>query len=118
MIVDDDEALISALDTKFKNIDFDVTVALNGAEGITFVEDQEFDVILTDLHMPEKDGFALMDAVRTSKNAATPLYVITNLGSEEHCTKALKAGAKECFVKSKVSLRDVVEEVKRGVNRE
>ena len=111
LVIDDDEALRDALEAKFKSKGYDVTVCSDGSEGIENLKTTLFSVVITDLHMPNLDGFGIMEQKAETKNADTPLYVITNLGSDTYCEKALGLGAKKCFVKSIVTLRDVVETV-------
>ncbi len=114
LVVDDDEALVGALQTKFSDRGYAVTVAKDGTEAIGLIEEQVFSVILTDIHMPNANGFAVLDRLKMTRNAQTSVYVITNLGSDQYCEKALALGAKQCFIKSLMSLRDVVEIVDRA----
>ena len=109
LVIDDDEALCNALKTKFSAKDYEVTTCKDGEEAIKLLDDVHFDVIMTDLHMPVKDGFDVLEKIKDSQNADVPAYVITNLGTDEFCDKAIGLGAKKCFVKSLVTLRDVVE---------
>ena len=109
LVIDDDEALCNALTTKFSNKGYEVTASRDGEEAIVLLDTEEYDVIITDLHMPVKDGFDVLEKIKTSKNAGVPAYVITNLGTDQFCEKALQLGAKQCFVKSLITLRDVVD---------
>lgn len=109
LVVDDDEALCNALETKFKGKGYDVVICKDGVECMEALNSRKFDVIMTDLHMPNMDGFSVLEKVKDTQNADVPAYVITNLGSDKHCDKALELGAKQCFVKSLVTLRDVVD---------
>lgn len=109
LIVDDDAALMTALTKKFEDKGYTVTSAEDGSVAIEAMNKQVFDVILTDLHMPDKDGFSVLEEMKKTQNADIPAYVITNLGSDKFCEKALELGAKQCFVKSIVTLRDVVQ---------
>ncbi len=115
LVIDDDEALCSALETKFSGKGYNVVVCKNGSEGCAALEQQKFDVILTDLHMPEIDGFDVLEKKKTSLNVDTPTYVITNLGSDQYCDRAIDLGAKKCFVKSLITLRDVVDMVDSSI---
>jgi CheY-like chemotaxis protein len=116
LVVDDDEALCNALETKFESKGYDVTICKDGVKCMEMLNKKKFDVIMTDLHMPNMDGFSVLEKIKDTKNAEVPAYVITNLGSDEHCERALKLGAKQCFVKSIVTLRDVVEIVDKELS--
>lgn len=114
LIVDDDDTLCQALKLKFSDRDYETVIASDGQEAIDALQSDTFDVVITDLHMPNKDGFAVLESIQQTQNANIPAYVITNLGSEEYCERAVGLGAKRCFVKSLVTLRDVVEIVDEG----
>lgn len=109
LIVDDDEALSQALVTKLSGQGYQTTVAKDGDEAIALLTAQKFNVVLTDLHMPHKSGIEVLKAMAGTMNKATPSYVITNLGSDQFCEEALANGAKKCFVKSRITLSEVVD---------
>jgi CheY-like chemotaxis protein len=109
LVVDDDKVLRTALQTKFSAKGYAVVLCANGQDAMDALQNQEFDVILTDLHMPEKDGFTVLKEMQSTRNKNTPTYVITNLGTDQYCDRAIELGAKKCFVKSLVTLKDVVE---------
>lgn len=109
LVIDDDEALCSALETKFSKKGYAVTVCRDGEQAMQMLESTKFDVIMTDLHMPVADGFDVLTKLKDTQNADVPAYVITNLGTDQFCEKAIALGAKKCFVKSLVTLREVVD---------
>lgn len=116
LVIDDDEALRGALEVKFTNKGYTVVTCADGEEGMEALKSDTFDVIVTDLHMPNLDGFGLLEGKQNTENADIPLYVITNLGSDQYCDKAIGLGAKKCFVKSLVTLRDVVDTVHEEIS--
>ena len=116
LVVDDDDALCTALKAKFGEKGYEVTVAKDGEEALKLLREHDFSVVVTDLHMPNVDGFEVIDQIKTTRNATVPCYVITNLGSDLYCDRAMKLGARKCFVKSLMSLRDIVEAIDRNIN--
>jgi CheY-like chemotaxis protein len=108
LIVDDDIALGSAMEKKFQDMNYTVTSCSSSKEALELLETEHFDVVLTDLHMPEHDGFDVLAKVRETQAEHVPAYVITNLGNDVVCDRAMGLGAKKCFIKSHVTLRDVV----------
>lgn len=118
LIVDDDQALADAMTVKFSKIDgFSSTVANDGEEAISALKNDKFDVVLLDLHMPKKNGIEVLKAINETKNTETPVYVITNLGSERYCEEAMENGAKKCFVKSRISLSEIVSIIENEVKQ-
>ena len=75
-------------------------LAENGVHGLEVLEGFEPDVILTDINMPELDGFGFIDAVRKQPNhAQTPILVLTTESADELKSKARTAGATGWIVK-------------------
>ncbi len=69
-----------------------VRFALNGVEALALMAQQPPDLVVTDLIMPEMDGLALVEAIRTRFPQA-PVILITSQGSEETAVEALQRGA-------------------------
>ena len=88
LIIDDDETLCTALEAKFGSMGYTVTISKDGADGIEALQNTKFDVVITDLHMPNMNGFSVLEKVPDTQNADVPVYVITNLGSGQHCSNS------------------------------
>ena len=69
-----------------------VQYAADGADAISTLERSPVDLVLTDLVMPNMDGFALVTAVR-SRFPGVPVILMTSHGSEEIAVRALREGA-------------------------
>lgn len=115
LIVEDDKYLAKALALKFKTSGFDPTPCYGGQEAIDCLNKDTYDIVLLDILMPGKDGFSVLTEKKGTPNATTPVHVLTALGQEDILDRAKELGARECYVKSKVPISDVVENVKREV---
>jgi DNA-binding response OmpR family regulator len=111
LIVEDERPLAHALELKMSHEGYDVTVALTGVDGLAKAESGNFDLILTDLIMPQMDGFALMQELKT-KGIKSGVIVLSNLGQEEDRKRALEMGAKDYFVKANTPIAEIVKKVK------
>lgn len=116
LIVEDERDMAIALELKFRHGGFDVATAKDGDEAIAFMKQHTYDYILLDLVLPVKDGFAVLRERRATKNANTPVCVLTALGQESKLNEAKGLGAAMCFVKSTVAIADVVKNIKGGLN--
>ncbi len=92
LIIDDDKATLELLKFQLSDEGFDVKTAERGDTGLSLVEENEFDIILTDLHLPDLSG---IETVRRCKEIApdTEIIMVTGFGSMEKAIEATKAGA-------------------------
>jgi DNA-binding response OmpR family regulator len=76
LLVDDDDAIRDMMIVTLEDKGFDVTPAANVVEALKLITTQSFDVLITDLHMPDpSDGFAVITAMRHSQPEALTLLV-------------------------------------------
>ena len=64
LVVDDDEGVRNLFWQVLTGAGYDVTLAGDGQQALKLVEDQEFDVVVTDLVMPEREGIETIQAIR------------------------------------------------------
>lgn len=64
LFVDDEPNILSSLRRLFRQDAYRVSVANSGAEGLQFLEQQEVDLIISDMRMPEMDGAKFLEQVR------------------------------------------------------
>ena len=106
LIVDDEfntrEALMRYLGRKFA-----VTGAENGSDAIEKLKSEDFDLVLTDLRMPDADGMSVLDAAM-SKAVPPKCIMLTAYGSISEAVTAMKKGAFD-FVTKPVKLAKLEE---------
>jgi len=66
LVVDDDPDLLQSLRVLLEAYDFGVVMAPNAAAAVAAVADRKPDLVLTDIYMPDADGFELINALRLS----------------------------------------------------
>jgi DNA-binding NtrC family response regulator len=98
LVVEDDEAMRDLLVEELSEAGFDVVAAGDGRAGIDTVKREKIDLVITDLRMPELDGFDLIRDIRATPEAP-PLVMITAFGSIETAIKAVKLGAYDYITK-------------------
>lgn len=107
LVVEDERPLARALQLKLEKEGMSVTVASDGEEGLSYLEKEEYDLVLLDLIMPKMDGFSVLNALR-EKGIKARVVVLSNLGQQEDIDKAKELGAEDFFVKSDMPIADVV----------
>jgi DNA-binding response OmpR family regulator len=99
ILVIEDEPRMSAL--LFKGLSehsHEVTVALNGAEGLKCTLDGEFDVILLDLGLPDLSGYDVAQVLRERRCPAS-ILMLTAYNKEDEIVRGLNIGADDYLVK-------------------
>lgn len=72
------------------NFGFELDIAQNGEEGIEFLSQKEYDLVLMDLQMPVKDGYQTTEYIRNQMNSDIPIIAMTAhslVGEQELCYK-------------------------------
>jgi len=116
LVAEDDRFIASAYKMKLVKEQFDVELAFDGEEAITKARSFSPDIILLDLIMPKKDGFETLKELKSDpKLKDIPVIVSSNLGQKEDKDKALALGALDYFVKSDISLADLLAIIKKSV---
>lgn len=98
LIVEDDPGLRFTVTDALEGAGFAVTGADNGVEAIRRLLDEAFDVVVTDLRLPDKDG---MEVLREARGKTPPpsVVVMTGYGSVESAVAAMKSGAEDYLTK-------------------
>ncbi len=101
LVIDDDLRNIFAITSALERQDMVVTYAENGRDGLAALEKAEgIDVVLTDIMMPEMDGFEVMRAIRAQERFANlPIIALTAKAMKTDRQKCLEAGASDYIAK-------------------
>ena len=116
LIAEDDKYLMNAYRVKLAKAGFDIKLAVDGDEVLAALPDFKPDLILLDLVMPKKDGFAVLEEMK--KNASwqkIPVIVASNLGQKEDVDRGMALGAKDYIVKSDTSIDDVIAKINHNL---
>jgi putative nucleotidyltransferase with HDIG domain len=98
LIVEDDAAVREFCIRLLRMNGHTVTSAENGRQALEILERERFDLVLTDLAMPEMDGITLLQQIR-ARHAETDTIMITAYGTIDTAKKALKLGAFDFMMK-------------------
>ena len=97
LIVDDDSNISDLLKMYFENEGYDVKLAGDGAEGLSFFKMYEPDLVLLDIMLPKKDGWQVCREIR--EISSKPVIMITAKGEVFDKVLGLELGADEFVVK-------------------
>ncbi len=108
LIVDDDEPLLHLLERDLAQAGFIVLKAANGKAALELVTRRPVDIIVSDISMPEMDGWEFCERIRRDPgNVDIPFIFLTVHGGEEGRIRALRSGADEYLVKP-INTRDLI----------
>jgi DNA-binding response OmpR family regulator len=99
LLIEDEESIREYMSFLLQNNGFQVIEAKNGAEGMTFFSKEKFDLVVTDIVMPEKDGMEIMQAVREIDPKTIMLAVSGAMSYRDLLAGAGKSGADEVIQK-------------------
>lgn len=100
LICDDDEALVSMVRFKLRREDLgEVVKAMDGREAKALLRENDFDLIITDIHMPFHSGLEITSFVREELKKDTPIIVLSAEGLENTVLQAFEIGANDFITK-------------------
>jgi two-component system response regulator PilR (NtrC family) len=115
LVVDDEAASRESLVDVLNDEGYETVAASGGAEAIGLLEANDFDLVITDLRMPEIDGVALLKQIRQLR-PQTLVILMTAYASVETAVDALREGAHDYMIKPLV-FEDALSKIARLLER-
>ena len=94
LLVDDDQEFRKAMKKMFERSGYSVTLAADGQEALNILSEDTFDLIISDLRMPNLNGMQLMEELK-KKGVKIPVIFITAFGEVESYMDLMNLGAFE-----------------------
>ncbi|HUW54834.1 MAG TPA: sigma-54 dependent transcriptional regulator [Rhodanobacter sp.] len=98
LVVDNEAKMRRILELSLKNMGHEVEQAGDGLEALAAIDASPFDLVLTDLRMPRKDGIGLLRDLR-ERGEEVPVIVLTAYGTIETAVEAMKLGAVDYIIR-------------------
>ena len=111
LLVEDSEESLQAMAELFSLYDAQVTTATNAADALSIAEKQQFDLVITDVNLPDMDGYHLVAQLRELNGfSSIPIVAITGRPVNQEEAPAREAGCDACLAKpfNLQALADVV----------
>jgi DNA-binding NtrC family response regulator len=115
LVVDDDRQLADNLIEYLRMLGFQAAAAYGGREGLEMFKQDDFQLIITDLMMPDMDGIELMEKVKRLDRRIV-VMVITGYGTIESADSAIKKGAYD-FIPKPFKMEELEVIVKRALEK-
>jgi two-component system response regulator PilR (NtrC family) len=92
LIIEDEKSLKEVLRILLEEEGYEITAASNGLEGMDYIQNDIFDLVVTDIKMPKADGFEVLKKVKEI-SPSTIVIMITAFATTESTIEAMKLGA-------------------------
>ena len=99
LVVDDDPMIVHTIKHHLLREGYQVLASSNGMEALQLVENENIDLIITDIMMPELSGLNLINFIREFYSIKVPIIIVTSLGQNHIVYPSLKQGANDFLTK-------------------
>ena len=115
LVVEDDFDIQELLRNFLQEAGYEITIACDGAEALSFFTSQQFDLIILDIMLPKIDGFTVCELIR--KQSQVPIIMLTALNGEEEQIKGLDLQVDDYITKPfsmPILIRKIAAVLRRG----
>ena len=100
LVVDDSASVRNTISALLRDENYRITTARDGLEAMRAMLDNRFSLVLTDLEMPQLNGFELTEFIRNrSSQPQVPVVMLTSRGQDKHRARAAEVGVDSFLVK-------------------
>jgi DNA-binding response OmpR family regulator len=112
LIAEDEPLILKAIELRFTKEGYEVITSRNGRDAMLLIEEQEPDIIITDIMMPFCSGLEVLGKLKNGPHRAIPVIVLSFMRHEKIVEEAFELGADD-FVTKPFSLSELSLRVKR-----
>jgi len=98
LVIDDEQIVLDSVSKILKDENYEVDVFLSGREGLNQAIEKEYDIVLTDIRMPDIGGMRVLRDIKRAK-PSLPVVIITGYASVKSAVQAMKLGAADYIEK-------------------
>lgn len=109
LLVDDEPNIIMSLEYTFKKNNFEVFIARDGQEALDILKNEQPDLIILDIMMPNVDGYATIEAVKKNEKLTNcKIIFLSAKNKESDIEKGMQLGA-NAYMTKPFSIKKLVE---------
>lgn len=113
LVIDDEEVIINSIVKIASLEDFSVDSAMNGKAAFEKLETSDYDLIISDIMLPEMDGFQILSKIE-SMHIDTPVIMTTGYSTLENAVKSLYLGAID-FIPKPFTIEEMISLIHRDL---
>ena len=118
LVIDDEKLVVESLKKLLKREGYDANIAKNGTEAMEQIQKNDFDLIVSDIRMPDINGIEIVkkirDYLKQNKKKPVPEILITGYVSKENLEEAEKLNVAD-YIYKPFNIKDFLDVVKRNV---
>jgi DNA-binding NtrC family response regulator len=113
LVIDDEQIVLESVSALLTEEGFEVDVSLHGRQGLDWAIERNYDVVLTDIRMPDIGGMKVLRDIKRI-NPTLPVIMITGYASVESAVQAMKLGAAE-YIEKPFEPEQLLDAVSRAI---
>ena len=98
ILIEDESSVVSFIKKGLQENGYEISVAFDGITGVKLVKENDFDLVILDIMLPEMNGLEVCKEIRKT-NANVPILFLTALGTSENIVLGLESGGDDYLVK-------------------
>ncbi len=110
LVIEAERPLARAFELKLEHNGYEVTMVNTGKEGIRKLGSENYQIVITDLAMPEMNGFEIIEHIR-KHNQDLPIIVLANSNQKIEIQKIHNLGIEDCFIKSSAPIANIIKHI-------
>ncbi len=115
LVIDDEQIILDSIRKILKDEDCEVDVSLSGREGLEMALNKYYDVVLTDIRMPDIGGMRVLRDIKRAK-PSLPVVMITGYATVQSAVQAMHLGALE-YIEKPFTPEKIIEVVNAAVHK-
>jgi DNA-binding response OmpR family regulator len=99
LVVEDNKLILETIAQSLSREGYEIIKAMDGKECLRLLDENNFDLLITDLYMPFINGLELLSMLQEQGRKTMPVLVLSAGGNEENVLKAFEMGADDFMIK-------------------
>lgn len=116
LVVDDEEVVLMFLEELLKDEGYTVQAVNNGTDALSQLKEKEFDLVLSDMNLPDVDGLQILNFSKQT-NPHIEVLIITGYASLETAIEAMRLGAYDYLIKPIDDIDLLLEKIKKAYEK-
>jgi len=113
LVIDDEQIVLDSVSQLLTDENYEVDVSLSGREGLDWAIERKYDVVLTDIRMPDIGGMKVLRDVKRV-HPSLPVIIITGYATTKSAVQAMKLGAAD-YIEKPFEPEELIESVSRAL---